>query len=109
MSGIIQVRVGEKLFEFESMENWISTAQIKFRNAGHTSESVICVDDDATIVTNGKQFEEAKYPVRAYAIADAPFYPSGMRSPRTCSTCGREGKDCKCKKTESSRGAYRAR
>lgn len=74
----IDVKVGELLFEFSSFDDWCDRAQILFRNHGHDSRSAMCVDSDGLICTRGKQFAEAVFPVRVYAIDDPPFKPCGM-------------------------------
>ena len=78
----ISVNVGEELFQFTSMNDWIRKAQLAFREHGHTSESTLCVDSEGLICTWGKMFRVAKYPIRVYAIDDPPYKPHGMLGKR---------------------------
>jgi hypothetical protein len=79
---MISVQVRDYLFEFTSFNDWVGRAQIAFLNMGHTSESTICVDQNGLICTRGKYFAKAKYPVRVYAIDDAPYMPKGALGKR---------------------------
>jgi hypothetical protein len=73
---------GVALFHFENFQDWVCTAQIAFRNLGHTHETTLCVDQNGMVCNRGKQFKEAAYPVSVYAIDDPPFKPSGMLGTR---------------------------
>ena len=76
----LRILVREELFHFISFEDWVNFAQIRFRNHGHDSRSAICVDSDGMICTRGKQFREARYPVRTYAVDDRAFEAVGKAS-----------------------------
>lgn len=78
----VKVRVLEELFHFSSMDDWINAAQLRFRNHGHTAQTTICVDQDGMICVRGKQFKTAVYPIRVYAVDEAPYAPSGALGPR---------------------------
>jgi hypothetical protein len=79
----LRVKVIEEVFHFVSFDDWVESAKRRFRNNGHTAESVICVDRNGMICTCGREFKIALYPVRVYAITKAPFEPTtSMRSER---------------------------
>jgi hypothetical protein len=63
----------DELFHFISERDWIDAAQMRFRNHGHTSQSVICVDAKGKVCTRGLHFRTAAYPVRVYAVDTAPY------------------------------------
>jgi len=91
-SGQLKVRISvlEELFHFVSMDDWIASAQLRFRNYGHTAQTAICVDSDGTVCLRGKQFNTARYPVRVYAVDEAPYKPSGMLGERQPTETGGE-------------------
>lgn len=66
----VTIQVGPQLFEFESHDNWINTATIKFRYAGVRSKDVLCIDSQGRICTKGLEFNradlEGAYPIRVY-------------------------------------------
>lgn len=74
--------VREELFHFTSEPDWIQAAQVRFRNHGHTAQSTICIDSAGLVCARGLHFQQAVYPVRVYAIDDAPYAPAGMRGAR---------------------------
>jgi len=78
----LHVQPIEELFHFIHFKDWMQTAQMRFRNHGHTNESTICVDEAGMVCTRGKYFKQAKYPVRVYAVDDPPYQPSGMTGGR---------------------------
>ena len=78
----LRIVVREELFHFIHFDDWVNSAQIRFRNHGHDSRSAICVDSDGVICTRGKQFREARYPVRIYAVDDRAFEPVGALETR---------------------------
>lgn len=79
---MIWIQVFEELFQFASMADWVSAAQIRFRNHGHTSQTAICVDSNGMVCVRGKQFATAVYPVRVFALDEAPYEPCGMQGSR---------------------------
>ena len=79
---MLKIRVREELFHFIHFQDWIDHAQLRFRVHGHNAESTICVDQTGLICTRGKHFQLAKYPVRVYAVDDAPYKPQGMLGER---------------------------
>jgi len=87
---IVKIQVLEELFHFISLEDWIDHAQRRFRNHGHTSQTAICVDQYGLVCVRGKQFKTARYPVRVYAIDEAPYQPSGMLGERKPTETGGE-------------------
>lgn len=78
----LRIRVLEELFHFISLDDWINAAQVRFRNYGHTAQTTISVDATGTVCVRGKQFKAARYPVRVYAVDEAPYKPCGMLGPR---------------------------
>lgn len=82
----LTIHVREEVFHFISMEDWIHHAYSRYRNHGHTSETTIAVDQKGIVVCRSKQFEHAAYPVRVYAIDDAPYEPMGVLGKRRPAT-----------------------
>lgn len=76
------IQVGENLFAFVNLDDWIDHAQVRFRRSGHTSQTTICIDDDGHVCTRGAHFKIAKYPVNVFAIDNAPYPPAGMLADR---------------------------
>ena len=74
----VRIQVIEELFHFISMEDWIQSAQLRFRNHGHTATTAVCVDRHGMVCVRGKQFKVASYPVRVYAVDEPPFKPQVM-------------------------------
>ncbi len=62
--------LGKKLFEFESMEQWVNKATSWYRNCG--TKDYVTVDSFGRICTRGAHFQRAKddgaYPIRVYEI-----------------------------------------
>ncbi len=78
----IRIKPIEELFHFIHFDDWINHAQKRFRNHGHTNQSTICVDEAGMVCTRGKHFKQARYPVRVYAVDEAPYKPTGMTGNR---------------------------
>jgi hypothetical protein len=70
----LELAIGALLFSFSSKENWINTAQRKFRKCGLHSNAVLCIDAYGRICTCGKDFEIANdddaFPVKCYAARE---------------------------------------
>jgi hypothetical protein len=67
----LTIYVGELLFEFYSFQNWVNTAQSKFRSHGfRRSDDCLCVDAKGRIVSRGEHFrramEQDSFPVKVY-------------------------------------------
>ena len=66
----IEVNVGEKLFEFQSFEDWCDTAKARFLLFNVRSKDVICVDSIGRICEKGKEFMRARdentFPIIVY-------------------------------------------
>jgi len=56
------------LFRFQSFGDWEATATMRFRNCGHTADTVIAVDREGMVCVRQPHFKDAKYPVTVYAI-----------------------------------------
>ena len=73
----ISVSVGELLFQFDNMNQWINRAQRIWKMHGVKSEHTICIDSVGRIVTKGAEFiradREGTYPISVYLqITDDP-------------------------------------
>lgn len=66
----ITIEVGEKLFEFSSLEHWSSSARRYFQRSNVRSGDVVCVDTLGRVCNVGTQFmradREGTYPITAY-------------------------------------------
>lgn len=67
---MVQVALGEKVFEFSSFTRWVNKAQGWFAAYGLTGRDVICLDTKGRICTIGADFMRARdddaYPVTVY-------------------------------------------
>lgn len=75
----LTIEVGEPILEFKSFQDWVDTAQYRFRQAyaEHdipSSDSLLCVDANGRIVTMGRGFMRARnegtFPVKVYPICE---------------------------------------
>lgn len=68
----IEIEVGEKLFEFSSLQQWVNKAQSWFANIGRPSGTYLCIAADGLVITRGKGFAEVErrgaFPVSVYAV-----------------------------------------
>ena len=66
----VEIMLGAELFRFTDMNDWIESAQKKFRSTGVTADDVLCIDTMGRVCDCGKQFkralEENTYPIRCY-------------------------------------------
>jgi hypothetical protein len=73
----ITINVGEELFRFTSIRDWVVHARDRFKRAGVKGDEVICIDARGYVLTDGKGFIAAQqrdtYPVRVFrAEVDRP-------------------------------------
>jgi hypothetical protein len=75
----ITIEVGEPILEFKSFQDWVDTAQHRFKVAKevhciHTMDHLICVDANGRVVTMGKGFMRARnegtFPVKVFPICE---------------------------------------
>jgi hypothetical protein len=68
----LTITVGKLLFQFDSFEEWVGTAQAKYHTAGTTHHWTICVDDLGRVCVSGKEFMRARdercFPVKVYEV-----------------------------------------
>ena len=70
----IQVTVGRRLFEFDSKQDWVKHAAMRFEAAEHGSVDTLCVASDGAVIFNGRGFMRAQkrgaYPVTVYSLQE---------------------------------------
>lgn len=68
----IHIEVGEELFRFSSMQNWISKARGWFEAAGVSRHDHICIDQRGRVCRYGAHFIRARdddsFPVVVYRL-----------------------------------------
>lgn len=68
------VQLGEKLFSFVSLSNWVNRSSDNFSAAGVPSSQIICIDSFGRICGWGEHFKQAEedgsYPINAYRIRE---------------------------------------
>ncbi|WP_237133761.1 hypothetical protein [Pseudohongiella sp. O18] len=75
---VVQLSLGELLFQFNSMQAWVNQAQRIWKIHRVRSEDTICVDSVGRIVTKGAEFmradRESTYPIFVYRkLTDDPL------------------------------------
>ena len=70
----ITIKVGAKLFQWDSRQVWVNHASRNFRDAGVRGGDVICVASDGRVCNLGIDFrlaeEEVAYPVTVYRVRE---------------------------------------
>ena len=63
---------GKKLFDFYSFNDWVNTAQRKFRSVNLRPNHYLCIDTQGNVCTEGKEFHAARdngwFPVTVYQV-----------------------------------------
>lgn len=66
----VTITVGAYLFQFDSHEDWVRSAQDRFRASGYSSSQTICVDAKGRVCLSGREFgrarDEGTFPVKVY-------------------------------------------
>jgi hypothetical protein len=69
----VMVTVGQKLFEFVSLADWASHAQMLYLRAGANMHNSIAIDVSGRVCMAGCDFQTARddgtYPVVVYAVS----------------------------------------
>lgn len=67
---LVSLRVGRKLFEFTSEQDWINHARDRFEQSGHKCDTTICIDSLGRECVMGGCFmratKDAAYPISVY-------------------------------------------
>ena len=58
--------VGEQLFEFSSVNNWLQTVRDKYSERQVSSDHVICVSANGCICTTVQELFIAQFPIKVY-------------------------------------------
>jgi hypothetical protein len=73
---VINITLGEELFQFATFNDWVSSATRRFAASGHRSENIICIDNKGRICRIGKHMMKARdenaFPITAHLIRVDP-------------------------------------
>ncbi|QRX82223.1 hypothetical protein [Glaciimonas sp. PAMC28666] len=62
----VTMTVGEKLFEFSSVDNWLETVRDKFSKHKVNRDRVTCVSASGHVCTTAQELYAADFPVKVY-------------------------------------------
>jgi len=70
----MEIKIGKKLFEFVSMQDWINKANRIWIHHEISSDKTLCIDQLGRICSYGLHFEIAKkdnaYPIEVFLLRD---------------------------------------
>lgn len=69
----LEIKVGVLMFQFESYDHWVDSAERLYKNCGLLLDETIAVDSGGRVVRFGSDFIYAQrlksYPVKVYAAS----------------------------------------